>query len=321
MHQPTPRSAPGRRAVRVLLPLLALLGAAPLSAQPTTQAPVETRDRLGLGYLRLELALRETAGPESRARLNRAFDAVTLQFFAGRFDDALRGLDAMVAGLGVDGEALAARAMRMLEALNAERRAARIGGAEVLYLVHLPAGERPAGGWPVVVAVHGAGGDERMFFGGYGAGTIRDLADRHGLAVLTPRAPLAPESVLGLVDAVAAEHGLDATRVGLLGHSMGAGIVGRTAAAHPARVRAVACIAGACGAASGAEAAAAPPMLLVAGVLDPIFRVDALVGQAETQRQAGRTVEIRRMEEEGHTLIVGEALPGAIAWMAARLGG
>jgi len=308
----------------VLLVALVAAAAAPLTAQIGPQPPAEMRDRLGLGYLRLELALRDAAARdlardgEMRTRLNRGFDQVTMQFFMGNHGSALDGIDAMVAELGGDA-GLDERATRILATLSAERRSVAVGGNDIHYLVHLPAVERPEAGWPVVVAVHGMGGDERMFFGGYGAGMIREFADHYGLAVVTPRGPLSPDAVLGLVDALAAEHRLDATRVGLLGHSMGAGVVGRTAAAQPERVRAVVCIAGGCGGPIGGSTAAAPPMFLFAGALDPLFRIDALVAAAEQQRQAGRPVEMRRMESEGHTLIVAEALPDAMAWLAGRL--
>jgi predicted esterase len=327
-----PPAAPIRgfalRAVALLATLLAV--AAPLAAQAGPQPTAETRERLALGYLRLELALRDAASrgaardAESRVRLNRGFDAATLQFFAGNIGGALQQLDDIVAELG--GGALEERAARMLASLDAERRRLPVEGAELHYLLHLPARPSPEGGWPVVVAMHGMGGDERMFFGGYGAGMIRELADRHGLAVVTPRGPLSPTAVIGLVDALAAERRLDATRIALLGHSMGAGMAGRTSIAHPTRVRAVVCIAGSCGGpmsggAGGADPQSLPPMLLFAGALDPLFRVDNLVAEAESQRQAGRSVEVRRLESEGHTLIVGEALPEAMAWLAAHLGG
>jgi predicted esterase len=321
-----PTSPLARSRTAVLIVVLLAAAAAPLAAQLGPPPPAEMRDRLGLGYLRLELALRDAAArglardSVTRIRLNGGFDQVTLQFFMGNHGSALDGLDAMVAELGGDA-GLDERATRILAALNAERRSVAVAGVEIQYLVHLPAAERPTAGWPVVVAMHGMGGDERMFFGGYGAGIIRELADRHGLAVVTPRGPTSPGAVLALVDALAAEHRLDATRVGLLGHSMGAGVAGRTAAANPERVRAVVCIAGGCGGPTGGSAADASPMFLFAGARDPLFRIDSLVAAAEEQRQGGRSVEVRRMESEGHTLIVAEVLPDALAWLAGRLRG
>jgi predicted esterase len=304
---------------------LAGIVAAPAAAQQPTAAD-SLRERLAVGYLRLELAVQDAAtgaarvtGAERR-RLNQAFDALTLQFFGGNLNGALASLDALVASVapGTPVADLEQRASRALAWLT-ERRQMEVTGAGVAtpFLLHVPEREAPQGGWPVVVAVHGAGGDERMFFGGYGAGAILDLADAHGLAIITPRAPLATAALVALVDSVAARHPIDAERVALLGHSMGAGVVARAAMEMPQRFRGVVCLAGSCG--SGAAAATGPPVLLVAGALDPLFRSDMLEAQAETMRQSGRSVEFRRLDDEGHTLMVGVALPEAMRWLADRL--
>jgi hypothetical protein len=36
-------------------------------------------------------------------------------------------------------------------------------------------------------------------------------------------------------------------------------------------------------------------------------------------RQSGRSVELRRLDDEGHRLMVGVALPGTMRWLADRL--
>jgi phospholipase/carboxylesterase len=296
------------------------------AAQQAGGSPEAMRERLAEGYLRLELALQDAraAGaaetPAERQRINRAFDALTLQFFAGNLAAALERVDGLVAGVPPargPGESLEQRATQVQEWLAGERRVLEGSGTSTPYLLHVPVGVAPSGGWPIVVAVHGAGGDERMFFGGYGAGIIRGLADSLGLAVVTPRAPLATEAITSLVEHVASFAPVDPARVGLLGHSMGAAVVGRAALQQPARFRGVVCIAGSCG---GGSAGAAPPALLIAGGLDPLFRADMLAGQAETLRQGGRSVEFRVLEDEGHTLIVGAALPAAMEWLAGLLG-
>jgi phospholipase/carboxylesterase len=307
---------------------LAGMAAMPVTAQqPATAAADSLRDRLAAGYLRLELALRDATAAgvpvpgSERRRLNQAFDALTLQFFGGNLQGALASLDALVASVAADGAAIALleqRAASTLAWLTEQRQMMETGtGVATPYLIHVPERDAPKGGWPVIVAVHGAGGDERMFFGGYGAGVIRDLADTHGLAVITPRAPLATAALVALVDSVAARHPLDAERVALLGHSMGAGVVARAAIEMPQRFRAVVCLAGSCGA--GAMAATGPAVLMIAGALDPLFRSDMLEAQAEAMRQAGRRVEFRRLDDEGHTLMAGAALPDAVRWLADRL--
>jgi pimeloyl-ACP methyl ester carboxylesterase len=321
MTQPDDTQSPHRLpAVPFLLALLTawavLPGAAPAAAQ------ADAREALALAYLQLELALADAPPLDEagRASLNQAFDRATLLFFAGSMQGALSLVDSMAASVAGGGRrdaaTVRARAVARLDSLNGARQSMRIAGAEVRYLLHLPPGHAPAGGWPVVVAVHGAGGDDRMFFGGYGAGSIRELADRHGVAVVTPAAPLGSTALFALVDALAEAHGLDPDRVALVGHSMGAGIVAQATAGQARRVRAVACIAGSCAAAAPASAV---PVLSVAGARDPLFRVALLQEQADALRTGDRTVEFRRLDAEGHTLVVGQALPEVMEWLAARL--
>jgi predicted esterase len=307
-------------------PVLALILAS--AAQPAA-AQEDARQSLAASYLRLELALADAppVDPAARVRLNREFDRATLLFFGGNMQGALGVIDSLVAALPGSGEELARRAAARLDSVTGARRVETIGGRAVAYLIHVPQGAKPAGGWPVVVAVHGAGGDERMFFGGYGAGSIRRLADEHRMAVISPAAPLSAAALFGLVDALALQHGLDPHRMALLGPSMGAGVVAAAAGERPARTRAVACIAGSC-AAAARSAAPAPttamtgasfPIMVIAGALDPLFRVATLEAQALALRDAGRTVEFRSYDAEGHTLIVGEALPAVMKWLADQL--
>jgi len=77
---------------------------------------------------------------------------------------------------------------------------------------------------PLVVALHGAGGSENMFFDGYGNGAIARLCEQRGWLLVTPRtegfvrAPVLPE----IIDEVARLYPTDRKRVFLVGHSMGA---------------------------------------------------------------------------------------------------
>jgi predicted esterase len=290
---------------RIVLPFLCAAVIAPTGVH----AQVDAREQLAIAYLQLELAL--AVSTVDRAAVNRDFDRATLLFFAGDMNGALAVIDSMVGATGADRTGLGRTARARLDSLDALRRTATVNGREVPYLLHLPAGDAPPGGWPVVVAVHGAGGDERMFFGGYGAGVIRDLADRHRVAVLSPSATIGA-GLFDLVAAVAASHPLRTGRVALVGHSMGAGVVSRVAAGQPGAAAAVVCLAGSCSAAAGA---AAVPVLVVAGALDPLFRVDVLASQTAALRTGERVVEFRRLDEEGHTLLVGIALPEVFTWL------
>jgi predicted esterase len=293
---------------------LTLLLCALLSLPLRAHAQADAREQLALAYLQLEMALaaEQQAHAVDRAALNREFDRATLLFFAGNMSGALAVIDSMAAAAGGDRPDLVRTARERLDSLDAMRRTVTLAGRDVPYLLHLPAGEAPAGGWPVIVAVHGAGGDERMFFGGYGAGVIRSLADTHGVAVLSPAATVGAASLFDMVDAVATGQPLQVDRVALVGHSMGAGVVARAAAENAARTAAVVCLAGSCSAAAGS---AEVPVLVMAGALDPLFRVGTLAEQTDALRVDGRFVEFHRLDAEGHTLVVGVSLPQVFTWL------
>ncbi len=165
---------------------------------------------------------------------------------------------------------------------------------------------------PLILALHGAGGDENMFADAYGAGVLTRLADSLGAIVVSPLANGFTAAMFDTVVAVIArEYTIDPTRIYLVGHSMGAGITASLANSRGARIAAVACIAG--GAAIHSETA--PPALFMSGTLDPVIPAARVKAAAEATRAAGRTAEYREFATEGHTLIVGRVLPAAIGWL------
>lgn len=165
---------------------------------------------------------------------------------------------------------------------------------------------------PLIVALHGAGGDENMFVDAYGAGVITRLADSLGALVVSPLAngftAAAFDSVVAVVQR---EYAVDSTRLFAVGHSMGAGLTAMLANARGARLAAVAALAGG----APITAADAPPALFMAGGVDPVIPAARVKAAADATRSAGRTMEYRVLPSEGHTLIVGRVLPEAIAWL------
>jgi predicted esterase len=107
---------------------------------------------------------------------------------------------------------------------------------------------------PLVVALHGAGGSENLFFDGYGDGAIVELARARGWFVLAPRlGMLGAPDVAALVDALAERWPIDRSRVALLGHSMGAAAAVSIACRKPTRYAAVAALGGGGNVLKGAE--------------------------------------------------------------------
>lgn len=97
---------------------------------------------------------------------------------------------------------------------------------------------------PIVVALHGAGGSENMFFDGYGDGLCQKLAEQRGWFMVAPRVALGGVECAALVDALAERYRIDAKSTFVVGHSMGAAQAMQNAMRTPQRFRAVAALGG-----------------------------------------------------------------------------
>ncbi len=99
---------------------------------------------------------------------------------------------------------------------------------------------------PVLIALHGAGGSENMFFDAYGAGRLVEMGVERGWLVVAPRQTVLglPADLPRLLDALERLQPIDRDRVLLVGHSMGAAQAIRQTGDHPERVRAVAAVGG-----------------------------------------------------------------------------
>jgi len=168
---------------------------------------------------------------------------------------------------------------------------------------------------PLVIAFHGAGGDENVFFNGYGAGILKKVADDEGMIVVTPltseiaRNPAAFASLLGVVSR---NYVIDPARIYLLGHSLGAGVVMELGRQSKGKVAALCCISGGGGSVPDKTL---PPLLILSGGLDPLVSSATLAAGVIKLRAGGQNVEIRTFADFGHSLIVGSKLREAVAWL------
>lgn len=97
------------------------------------------------------------------------------------------------------------------------------------YRLFIPAKYDAKQKWPLIIALHGMGGDENSFFAGYNNGEIKRIAEERGYIIACPkgRAPTsmymgtAERDVLDVMKEVKREYAIDDDRVYLMGHSMG----------------------------------------------------------------------------------------------------
>ncbi len=172
---------------------------------------------------------------------------------------------------------------------------------------------------PLVIAMHGAGGSENLFFEGYGAGHVVKECAKRGWLLVAPRAGLfAAPAVAEIVAGLADRYPIDAKSIFVVGHSMGAGQAAELVQQSPGTYRAVALLGGAARV-RDAKAFADLPLFLGVGTKDQL----ALAGMRalnKTLIAAGaKRLTYREYPEAEHLVIVREALPDAFAeWDALR---
>lgn len=161
---------------------------------------------------------------------------------------------------------------------------------------------------PLVIALHGAGGSENMFFDAYGAGKIVRLCEERGWLLLAPRlSPLTGTGLdlPGLIAAVDALHPVDRRQIYVVGHSMGAMQGLNLTARHPEVVRRLAILGGG-QRVRQVDAFQQIPLFAGAGAED--FGRGGIQQVARQFRQAGLTLEERDYPQVEHLGIVQVAL-------------
>ncbi|TVQ75034.1 MAG: hypothetical protein EA380_11655, partial [Phycisphaeraceae bacterium] len=186
---------------------------------------------------------------------------------------------------------------------------------EVLFRLYVPRNLNRDAPTPLVMALHGAGGDEHMFFEGCGNGLIKDLADQYGFIVVSP----STYSILGdpaafdrVVDAIGSWHDIDADRVLVVGHSLG-GITASGLA--QLRFDRIAGVVGIAGTRPFVSTMACAPVLIIGAGRDLIVPARGLAQTVARATDDGLPVRYEEHPELGHTIVVNETLGYAIEWL------
>lgn len=170
---------------------------------------------------------------------------------------------------------------------------------------------------PLLIAIHGVGGDENMFPDALGQGLITKLAEQFGFVLASPNGDqfTTPEDFDRLVEQMSLQLPIDKRRIWIVGHSRGAGQAVALATSRAAQIAGVVAIAG-----FGRVPADAPasPMLALYGALDPLAAPARMLPLVDQAKAAGAAVEARVLPQLGHTTVVAAALPDAITWLVTR---
>src|SRR5215469_17011139 len=181
------------------------------------------------------------------------------------------------------------------------------------YRIYVPAaydGSRP---YPLIIALHGMGGDENSIFDQYANGAFKSEAEKRGYIVVCPkgREPAsmytgpAEQDVLDVIAEVEQAYKIDPDRVYMTGHSMGGFGTWSIAIDHPELFAAIAPISGG-GDPKKMNRIARIPELVVHGDNDNTVPVQRSRDMVEAGKKIG--VEIRYIEVPGGTH-VGVAVP------------
>lgn len=178
----------------------------------------------------------------------------------------------------------------------------------------VPAAIQSGKNLPLIIALHGAGGSENLFFDGYGAGKLINLAEPRGWLVVAPRGTsgFTPQRASEIIDALAKLYPVDRQRVFLMGHSMGAAQAIATAQATPGRFAAVVALGGG-GFVKETDVMADLPFLVAIGKEDFAYP-NARKLAYELKKAGTKSVRFKEYADIEHMLIVQEALPDVFAY-------
>jgi predicted esterase len=196
------------------------------------------------------------------------------------------------------------------------------------YRFYIPADYDAKKKWPIIVALHGMGGDENSFFAGYDNGAIRRVAEERGYIVVCPkgRGPYsmylasAERDVIDVINEMKRDFSIDDDRVYLMGHSMGGYGSWSIAANNPSIFAAIAPIAGGGTPFSRPKLKAIThvPWIVVHGDKDPTVSVEESRKMVKAGKELG--VEIKYIEVPGgnHGDVVVPAFKDIFDWFDAH---
>jgi hypothetical protein len=162
--------------------------------------------------------------------------------------------------------------------------------------------QRSTGPINVVIALHGAGGSENMFFESYGRGAAVSEALKRGWAFVSPRA--GARSIDDSLEWLTAVRGVKLGKVFVMGHSMGAGLA---VGASP-KVRPTAYAVFAPAAARLGPVASELPVFLAVGKQEALATMAATIAKDNSGRSG---FVFREYDPCEHLMIVADAVSDA----------
>ena len=221
-----------------------------------------------------------------------------------------------------------------------ERHHLLAGANEVMpYRVYVPKNYSASTATPLVIALHGLGANEDSFFDSYNR-VPPQLAEKHGFLMAAPlgfrvdgfygsrmmgagdvaaqrRGDYSEKDVLEVLRLMKASYNVDASRIYLIGHSMGAIGTWALAAKYPEIWAATAAFAGT-GSPALAEQMKSIPHFVVHGDNDPTVNVSGSRSMTAAMKKAGAEVTYIEVAGGGHSDVVVPNLAAAFEFISGK---
>lgn len=250
-----------------------------------------------LGAKRQEALLASLASAEYRVALVDMASASAINFERINFRDQIREANAMLDDLQARRDPFAARRGDFKKAYLS-----KVDNTLQPYRIFVPASYDRSKPYPLIIALHGMGGDENSYFDFYNNGAFKVEAERRGYIVACPkgREPAsmyigtAEQDVMDVIAEVRRAYNIDADRIYATGHSMGGFGSWSLAINHPEMFAAIAPVAGG-GSPLAMKKIAHVPQLVVHGDDDktvPVERSRVMVNAAKNLGTEIKYIEI-----------------------------
>jgi predicted esterase len=233
------------------------------------------------------------------------------------FRDALKEANSMLDALGAGKDPFAARRGEFKKAYLS-----KVDNTLQPYQVFVPSSYDKSKPFPLIIALHGMGGDENSYLTVYGQGAFKTEAEKHGYIVACPkgRKPAsmyvgdAEKDVMDVIAEVRRAYNIDADRIYLTGHSMGGFGTWSVAMDHPDVFAALAPISGGANNPANMSKIAHIPTLIVHGDNDPTVPVERSRVMVAMGKKLGAEIKYIEVPGGDHGSVVAPNFPAVFEW-------
>jgi len=233
------------------------------------------------------------------------------------FRETLKEANTMLDSLGAGNDPFAARRGEFKKAYLST-----VDNTLQPYQMFVPSSYDKLKAFPLIIALHGMGGDENSYFAAYGQGAFKIEAERRGYIVACPkgRKPAsmyvgdAEKDVMDVLAEVRRAYNVDADRIYLTGHSMGGFGTWSVAMDHPEVFAALAPISGGANNPANMSKIAHIPQLIVHGDNDPTVPVDRSRVMVAAGKKLGAEIKYIEVPGGDHGSVVAPNFPAVFEW-------